>query len=82
MNKEWIAGVVDVVGIALCASALLGYGIWDVVRLRRGQNLSITASSWLAKFFVRHPYVTFGTGLLTGLLTQHLLPWVTRPCIP
>lgn len=81
MNSEWIAGAVVVVGLALGCAGLLTLGVWDVVRLRRGENLSITASSWLGKFFARHPIAAFCAGLATGIMAAHTM-WFIRVSVP
>lgn len=71
MNSEWIAGAVVVAGLALCLACPLIYGIWDVVRLRRGENLSVTASHWMSLFLARHPIVALTGGLAAGILIGH-----------
>jgi hypothetical protein len=78
MNADWIAGAVVVVGLALCCLALIIYGVWDVVRQRRGENLSITASSWIGKFLARHPFVAVCSGIIVGIMVTHLAAWTTR----
>ncbi len=81
MNDDWIAGAVVVVGLILALAGLLAYGVWDVVRQRRGENLSITASSWLGKFFARHPLAAFLGGLGVGIMASHLM-WHTCVVVP
>lgn len=81
MNTDWIAGAVVVAGLILAIAGLLTYGIWDVARQRRGENLSITASSWLGKFFARHPIAAFLAGLAVGIMAAHLM-WFIRVPVP
>lgn len=81
MNTDWIAGAVVVTGFALSLATWFIYGIWDVVRQRRGENLSITASSWLGKFLARHPFLAVLGGMAVGIMMTHLAAWTTRVVI-
>lgn len=76
-NLDWIAGAVVVTGLCLAILGLLGYGLWDLLRQYRGITVSITASSWLAKFFVYHPFAAFLCGLVVGILAGHFM-WAQR----
>ncbi len=77
MNTDWIAGAVVVAALACACLGLIILGVWDVVRLRRGENLSITASSWLGKFFARHPIAAFLAGLAVGIMAAHTMWFIT-----
>ncbi len=72
MNRlEWIAGVVVVAGLVVALASLLGYATWDLFRQYRGEALSVTASTWVARFCVRHPFAVFSAGYAVGALAAH-----------
>lgn len=77
MNLDWVAGAVVVLALFLSCLGLLALGVWDVVRQSRGENLSVTASSWLASFFSRWPIAAFLGGLVIGILAAHFA-WFQR----
>ncbi len=81
VNWYLVSGVVVVIGLALATVAPLVYGIWDLVRIRRGENLGVTASNWFTAFLMRHPVVGIAGGLALGILIGHLA-WfqVVRIC--
>ncbi len=70
-NDEWIAGAVVVTGLILSLLGLIGYGLWDLLRQYRGITVSITASSWIARFLIYHPIASFLAGLIVGILAAH-----------
>ncbi len=70
-NSDWIAGAVVVSGLILSLLGLISYGVWDLLRQYRGITVSITASSWIAKFLIYHPIAAFLAGLVVGILASH-----------
>lgn len=77
MNLDWVAGAVVVLALFLACIGLLALAVWDVVRQSRGENLSITASSWVASFFQRWPIAAMLVGLVVGILMAHF-GWFQR----
>ncbi len=71
VDLSWVAGVVVVTGLVLALSALLGYAVWDLFRQYRGDPMSVTASTWIARFCVRHPFAVFCAGYAVGALAAH-----------
>ena len=80
---EWVAGVVCVSGLVLAILALLGYALWDLYRqlMDGGQAVSVTASQWWARFFMRHPIAAFAAGLGLGILAGHFM-WAQVVRVP
>lgn len=75
----WLGGLLSVCGIGAGVLCPLIWGIWDVVRQRRGEDLSVTASNWLTRFAARHPIAVWFSGLALGILAGHLL-WYQVYC--
>lgn len=81
-NLEWVAGAVVVSALILGIIAVASLGVWDLLRQYKGISLSVTASTWLARFFVRHPLAAFCSGLTIGILAGHFM-WgqIVKVCI-
>lgn len=77
-NFDWVGGAVVVAGWALGFGALIGYGVWDVVRQYHHDPgastgaLSVTASNWFTRFIYRHPFVFGAAMYAAGSFVSHV----------
>lgn len=70
-NLDWVAGAVVVSMLVLALGSVLGLAVWDLFRQYRGLAVSVTASTWIARFCVYHPIAVFCAGLAVGILAAH-----------
>lgn len=70
-SLEWVAGITVVTGLVCALAALLSFALWDLFRQAHGVSLSVTASTWVARFCVRHPFAVFCAGFSVGALAAH-----------